>query len=115
MERSKLRNESEEQLMRRRMRQRKLHERAERDRARMRALYCESPLLTAREAAVFCRVSYSWLIKQLGAYGRIIDGGGTYEAKKGGIDILAARPERFGRSWIFRRGDLERVLGSGAR
>ena len=115
MERSKSLNESEEQRMKRMRRQRELSDRAEMDRARMRGLYCASPVLTAREAAVFCHVSYSWLTKRLGAYGRLIAGGGTYKAKKGVIDVLAARPNKIGRSWLFQRSELERVLGGGAR
>lgn len=74
-----------------------------------------SPLLSAEEAAAYCRVSYSWLMKELSRYARQLARGERRVPPARGIDIVAAGPEKIGRSWVFLREDLDRVLGISSR
>lgn len=65
-----------------------------------------TPLVTAREAAAYCSLSYSYVSKLLVAYGR-----GKHRKPKVGIDIMEAKPKKVGRRWFFLRAALDRVLG----
>lgn len=98
--------ENVETRMMRDARERRKREREILRRDRMSAFAHASPVLTVREAACYCNVSYSYLSKTLARFRR-----GNYIPPSEGVDLMQAGPEKLGHSWFFLREDLDRVLG----